>query len=99
MDPRLRLNIREKCIVEEVKSTVPLHWKNVLRMRNLLLEKERRGKEERENPKDLELYLRNVIMWVRLECGVDEDGGEREDWEVRSMKSPAHQTKGTSVTS
>lgn len=92
-------NIREKRIVEEVKSTVPLYWKNVLRMRNLLLQKERRGKEERENPKDLELYLRNVIMWLWLECGMDEDGGEREDWKAGTMKSSAHQTKGISVMS
>ena len=47
----------------------------VLRMRNLLLEKERPGKEERDDPKDLELHLTNVIMWVWLKCEMDRERG------------------------
>ena len=44
-------------------------------MRNLLLEKERPGKEERDDPKDLELHLTNVIMWVWFKCEMDRERG------------------------
>lgn len=42
--------------------------------RNLLIEKYSSGKEERENPKDVELCLRNVIKWGWKECGIDGKG-------------------------
>ena len=44
-------------------------------MRTLLLEKERPGKEERDNLKGLELHLTNVIMWVWLKCEMDRERG------------------------
>lgn len=59
----------------DIKRTVRLYWKNVFGMRNLLLEKERPGKEEKENPKDLQLHLTNVSMWVWLKCEMYRETG------------------------